>query len=322
MVQEPPSRVTRSDNLDGSWMMHHAPPHSLPHRQKTILLVEENPALLSVLRGVLKEAGYAVLDCRDGQVAAQQCEQQSGEVDLVLSDVVMPGLLGTELAKQVEERWPRMRVVLFSGHPEAERHVEGIEGIGTTIPFLKKPISRDALLKTIRGLLAGPTRPPSGEIHTVYITRSKTYLLACSACQERREVHVSELPHSTKPYSYGCPCGESTLFRLISFRRAPRKTVQLTATVVASAPRGTMRLPCEIEDISTKGMRVRTEPIPEFRPEAIRVVLTLPGRSKRTLQIPCFLRRSDIENRELRLGLEFQKMAADDEEALAGYLDG
>lgn len=296
--------------------------HSPSDRQKTILLVEENPALLSVLRGVLLEAGYAVLDCRDGQVAAQQCERQSGEVDLVLSDVVMPGLLGTELAKHVEERWPRMRVVLFSGHPESERHIEGIEGIGTTIPLLKKPISRDALLKTVRGLLEGPKRPPSGEIHTVYITRSKTYLLACSACQERREVHVSELPHTTKPYTYECACGESTLFRLISFRRVPRKTVQLTATVVASAPRGTLRVPCEIEDISAKGMRVRTEPIPEFRPETIKVVLTLPGRGKRTLQIPCVLRRSDVEKRELRLGLEFQVLAPEDEEALAGYLNG
>lgn len=292
-----------------------APPR--PRQHKTILLVEENAPLLAVLRTVLVEAGYSVLDCRDGALAVEQCERQSDEVDLVLSDVVTPDMLGTQLAHQIMARWPRMRVVLFPGHPESDRH---IQDVGSDIALLKKPISREALLRTVRKLLEVPKRPPSGIIHTVYITRSKTYLLTCPACQERAEMHVSKLPHTTKPYAHECVCGETTLFRLISFRRAPRKTVQLTATIVATAPKGTMRIPCEIEDISTNGMRVRIEPIPNFRPDSLKVVLTLPGRTKHTLQIACALRRSDMLKHQLSLALEFQSLPSEDEQALTAYL--
>jgi CheY-like chemotaxis protein len=96
-------------------------------RPPTILIVEDEVALRKLVRRVLEGDGKRVLDAGDGRVALQVLEREGGEVDLLITDVVMPGMNGPELVEQVRQRWPDLRVVFSSGYTDSRLAGRGLD---------------------------------------------------------------------------------------------------------------------------------------------------------------------------------------------------
>lgn len=118
---------------------------------ETILLVEDDSALRAVTSDLLRGAGYSVLEANNGKDAIELAEQHRDSISLVLTDVVMPGMSGTELIEHLRHLQPRLAILFMSGYasdllvragvPEPERFV------------LLKPFTRIALLKKVRATL-------------------------------------------------------------------------------------------------------------------------------------------------------------------------
>ncbi len=113
---------------------------------ETVLAVEDDPKLRRMIREVLSSHGYQVLEAADFRAALEYCEAHPGPIHLLLSDVVLPGIGGCELAKQAQALRPRLKVLFMSGYAEHEALEEGR-------PFLQKPFTPERLLGRLRDLL-------------------------------------------------------------------------------------------------------------------------------------------------------------------------
>ena len=115
---------------------------------ETILVVEDEPDLRGYLRKVLTAQGYRVLDAPAGAPALDIARNHSGPIHLLLTDTVLPGMNGHEVATEFQALRPRVPVLLMSGYPERfDPHLKG------EIPLMRKPFTAEALLKRIRGIL-------------------------------------------------------------------------------------------------------------------------------------------------------------------------
>ncbi len=124
---------------------------------ETVLVVEDEDALRDVTARMLRSHGYRVLTAADGSEAIALA---GGErIDLLLTDVVMPGLLGREVAERVGALQPGVRVLYVSGYAEPVLGSQGTLDAGA--PLLEKPFSEPALLGKVREALAEP-EPPAG----------------------------------------------------------------------------------------------------------------------------------------------------------------
>ncbi len=121
----------------------------LPTRR--VLLVEDNEVVGRFALSLMEELGQQVVWAPNGEAALTVLDREDGAFDLVFTDVVMPGLSGIELAKEVERRWPGRRVVLTSGYS----HVLAEEG-NHGFPLLRKPYSVDRLMEVLGMAGAGP----------------------------------------------------------------------------------------------------------------------------------------------------------------------
>lgn len=110
----------------------------------TVLLVEDDPATREVAKRLLERHGFDTILAADGRKAIELLEQQHARIRLVLSDVMMPGMNGIELAALIGKRWPAMPVLLMSGYTDAELHEHGDAGIRR--PLIEKPFTSAALL--------------------------------------------------------------------------------------------------------------------------------------------------------------------------------
>jgi CheY-like chemotaxis protein len=119
-------------------------------RGETVLVVEDEAVLRSLAGRILEAAGYRVLQAPNGAAAFGFLEAHPGEVDLVLSDVIMPRLTGHELAAAVRRRWPGLPVLLMSGHVGVIRNKEAApEGF----PIISKPFTPHRLEVAVREAL-------------------------------------------------------------------------------------------------------------------------------------------------------------------------
>jgi CheY-like chemotaxis protein len=117
---------------------------------EVVLVVEDNPGMRRVVLRQLRELGYRTLEC-DGATRALELLQREA-VDLVLTDVVMPGGLdGVELSRIARERWPNLKIVLTSGFPQAR--VEGNTDMDIGLRLLSKPYRREELAAALRAAL-------------------------------------------------------------------------------------------------------------------------------------------------------------------------
>ena len=117
---------------------------------ETILLVEDDVALRELNREQLKSLGYNVLPAPNGEAALQLVKEHSGEIHLLLTDVVMPGINGRELAERLQQQRPAIKVLYVSGYTE---NVIQQEILNSGVAFLQKPFGREVLGKKLRELL-------------------------------------------------------------------------------------------------------------------------------------------------------------------------
>jgi CheY-like chemotaxis protein len=121
---------------------------------RTILLVDDTEGLREMIRRVLVGFGYTVLVAADGPQALSVSENYHGQIDLLLSDVVMPGIGGPELAIRLRMRRPSLRVLLMSGFDE---HSLAAGGAGYA-SFIAKPFRPELLAEKVRSVL-GASEP-------------------------------------------------------------------------------------------------------------------------------------------------------------------
>lgn len=117
----------------------------------TILLVEDEDAVRVFSTRALKNKGYNVFEARSGEEALEVLEKHGNEIDLTVTDVVMPQMDGPTLYKHIQDRWPRMKVVFVSGYTE-DRLREQFKS-GEVIHFLGKPFSLKQLASKVKELL-------------------------------------------------------------------------------------------------------------------------------------------------------------------------
>jgi len=126
----------------------------------TILLVEDEESLRKLTRKILADVGYAVLEAGNAEEAIQVATASSGTIDVLLTDVVMPGISGGELAKKLSAEFPHIRVLFMSGYTDGAIEVRGNLKPGLVV--LRKPFTRDALLHAIEDAMAARTNEAYG----------------------------------------------------------------------------------------------------------------------------------------------------------------
>ncbi|MGA2741817.1 MAG: ATP-binding protein [Bryobacteraceae bacterium] len=121
---------------------------------ETILLAEDEQSVRKLLRHVLDASGYRVLDAADGSDALRLFERHADSIDLLLTDVIMPGLNGRELARKALASKPRLKVIYMSGYTDDLLVNGGAPEL--EVPFLCKPLKLDVLSALIREVLDTP----------------------------------------------------------------------------------------------------------------------------------------------------------------------
>lgn len=119
--------------------------------EETILLVEDNQMVLDFATHILEEAGFRVLEAQSGESALEMDQSYSGIIDLLVTDVIMPGINGKALAEILRKKRPEIKVILTSGYTEDIINQQNVKGDGTG--FLGKPYSANTLLRKVREIL-------------------------------------------------------------------------------------------------------------------------------------------------------------------------
>jgi len=127
---------------------------------ETVLLVEDEEAVAGLVAWLLQSNGYRVLQAGEGEAALRLEESHAGPIDLVLTDVVMPGMSGRELVDRLLPRRPQMRVLFMSGYTEERIVLHGVYSAATH--FLAKPFTAAELLGGVREALAAPAEAVAG----------------------------------------------------------------------------------------------------------------------------------------------------------------
>jgi two-component system cell cycle sensor histidine kinase/response regulator CckA len=102
-----------------------------------VLLVEDQKQVRHSLQRILEDAGYHVMAAEDGEQALALARKQDGRIDLLVSDVIMPGISGIELSRRMLELYPHVGVLLVSGYTGTE--VTRLAELGDNVQFLPKP---------------------------------------------------------------------------------------------------------------------------------------------------------------------------------------
>src|SRR5262249_9698668 len=118
---------------------------------ETVLLAEDEEGLRILVRLVLEQYGYTVLEASDGIEALGGCERHPGPIHLLASDVVIRGPSGRELLEQATRLRPDIKVLFLSGYTEEAIVRHGVLHAG--LPFLHKPFTPDALVRKVREIL-------------------------------------------------------------------------------------------------------------------------------------------------------------------------
>ncbi len=123
----------------------------LPRGSETVLLVEDEPTLRALTARVLRELGYQVLEAAHGEQAIEIARAQQRAPQLLLTDIVMPGMRGNVLAARLADLLPGLKLLFMSGYTGSSPEVP--EWLGTGAAFLQKPFSPEMLAQRLREVL-------------------------------------------------------------------------------------------------------------------------------------------------------------------------
>jgi two-component system, cell cycle sensor histidine kinase and response regulator CckA len=125
------------------------------HAIATILLVEDEPLLRKAAAEALQSAGYDVMTASNGAEALQLCSERHSQLNLLLSDIVMPGMNGCEVARAIQFLFPKVRILLMSGYARELSCTSAFPAES----YLNKPFSTSALLQAVGEILARSASP-------------------------------------------------------------------------------------------------------------------------------------------------------------------
>ena len=129
---------------------------------RVLLLVDDEPAILSLMHSVLTRDGHATLQASRGAEALRLADRYDRPIDLLVTDIVMPVMKGFALATELRRRRPDTRVLLMSGHLDDRPEV--LQGLArASYPYLLKPFRAKELGDKVRGVLTGPAAPTAYE---------------------------------------------------------------------------------------------------------------------------------------------------------------
>ncbi len=129
-------------------------PAQLPRGTERILLVEDEDAVRGIVERVLLHCGYQVCTVVSGQDALDLIAREGFDVDLLFTDIVMPGMRGPELARRMREIDPSLRVLFTSGYVDNEPVELDSQGPGAA--YLKKPVGHADIARKVREVLDAP----------------------------------------------------------------------------------------------------------------------------------------------------------------------
>ena len=124
---------------------------AMPRRSETILLVEDEPALRTVTSAMLERGGYFVLEAANAAEAMAVAEEHAGQIDLLLTDVIMPGMNGPALAAKMARARPQIKVLFISGYTGSYVAHRGL--IEESSLLLQKPFTPEVLLRKLQEIL-------------------------------------------------------------------------------------------------------------------------------------------------------------------------
>ncbi|HEX5689803.1 MAG TPA: response regulator, partial [Roseiflexaceae bacterium] len=118
---------------------------------ETILVVEDQPMVLDLVRVALHSRGYTILEASNGNVALELAANYNGAIDLLLTDIVMPQMGGVELAERLQALRPQIKVLFMSGYSDVG--VERLQALGDDVALLSKPFSPSTLVARVYHML-------------------------------------------------------------------------------------------------------------------------------------------------------------------------
>lgn len=114
---------------------------------KTVLVVDDHEATRQTIARMLEAGGFVVQTASSGAEALEMLATRRGAIDIVLSDVTMPGMTGIDLSYQIRDQYPELPVAIVSGDvSELERSIIG----RAAVPFIKKPFHAESLYSAVR----------------------------------------------------------------------------------------------------------------------------------------------------------------------------
>ena len=115
-------------------------------------MVEDQPEVLALVKTILRQFGYSVLGSTDPRESLTLLRDRLGAIQLVITDIIMPGMSGRQLAVEMEKIQPGIRILFMSGYTHSEIDKEGLLEHG--LNFIQKPFTPDSLAEKVRAVLA------------------------------------------------------------------------------------------------------------------------------------------------------------------------
>jgi hypothetical protein len=120
----------------------------------TVLVAEDEEGVRDLVRVALSGLGYRVLEAADGETALQRAAAHAGPIDVLVTDIVMPGMSGRELAERLLALHPTLRIIYMSGYVNGGM-IAGQDARGCGV-FLQKPFTREVLAQAVREVIERP----------------------------------------------------------------------------------------------------------------------------------------------------------------------